>query len=345
MIDLRSDTFTRPSDDMRRAMAQAEVGDDVFGADPTVNALEARTAELLGTEAAMYVPTGTMSNQIAVKVNTRPGDTVVVESSAHVASHELGGASVHSGVTFARIDGILGVITPEQLADTVPTRHPSLPGHLYDPHTLLCIENTHMEAGGTVWTLDQTIAVTDMARSKSMAVHLDGARIWNAWVASGTSPDLYASTADTISVCFSKGLGAPIGSAFAASAEIVAEARRYKHMFGGGFRQAGVIAAGALFALDHNIERLQEDHDNARRFATAIAETSRATTDLDTLHTNLVYFYAPDAGRIVEECEANGVAMLAFGPTRVRAVFHLDVSDDDTTKAIDVVTRVIDKGR
>ena len=343
MIDLRSDTMTRPSVDMRRAMAEAEVGDDVFGADPTVNALEARIAELLGTESAMFVPTGTMSNQIAVKVNTPPGETVVIESDAHVGAHELGGAAVHSGVTFKRIDGTFGVITPEQLDDAVPSKHPSLPGHLYDPHTLLCLENTHMESGGTVWTLDQMVAVTDRARDRGMAVHLDGARLWNACVATGTTPDVYAGTADTISVCFSKGLGAPVGSALAASADIISDARRYKHMFGGGFRQAGLLAAGALFALDHNVERLAADHEHARRFAEAVAETDGASADLEKVHTNIVYLITPNAGRIVDECLTEGVSMLAFGPERIRAVFHLDVSDDDTTKAIDIVTRAIDK--
>lgn len=338
MIDLRSDTVTVPSEDMRTAMASAPVGDDVYGDDPTVVALEERVADLLGKDAAMYVPSGTMSNQIAVRVQTDPGDSVVLEEAAHVGTHELGGAALHSGVTLRRIAGTRGVFSGDDLRKVVPLPHPSLPGHLYDPHTLVCVENTHNEAGGTVWPMDAIDDVTAAARHLGMRTHLDGARLWNATAASGTSLSTYAAPFDTVSVCFSKGLGAPVGSALVSDADTIAIARRFKHMFGGGFRQAGIIAAGALHAVENNRDRLAEDHAHARRFAEAIASTNRVSVDLDSVQTNIVCFDVEDPAAVVDASRAGGVAMLVLGDTTIRAVFHLDVSDEDTTRAIDIVT-------
>jgi len=342
MIDLRSDTITRPSDGMRAAMATAVVGDDVYHDDPTVNELEERVASILGKEAAMYVPTGTMSNQIAVRTQTEPGDVVILEATAHIGSHEMGGAAHHSGVTLKRLQGHLGTFTPESVRDVVPVPHPSLPSHLYEPHTLLCLENTHNEAGGTVWDLDLLRSVVSQGRELGLASHLDGARLWNASSATGIDPATYAEPFDTVTVCFSKGLGAPVGSALVGSSALIARARRFKQMFGGGFRQAGIIAAGALYALDNNRERLVEDHRNARRFAEAIAGTKGATVDLDTVHTNIVYFDIEDPARVVDAALAAGVAMLVIDRSRVRAVFHLDVASRDVDTAIGVVARAID---
>lgn len=342
MIDLRSDTITRPSEAMRTAMANAVVGDDVYHDDPTVNALEEKVAALLGKEAAMFVPTGTMSNQVAVRCHTQPGDIVVLEAAAHIGSHEMGGPAHHSGVTLKRVPGTLGAFTADQLRSVVPIPHPSLPSYLFEPHTLVCLENTHNVAGGTIWDVGQMDAVTGAARALGMATHLDGARLWNATAATGVPMHDYAASFDTVSVCFSKGLGAPVGSALTGTKDFIGEARRFKQMFGGGMRQSGIIAAGALHALTTNRERLTLDHDHARRFAEAIESTTSATIDLDAVHTNIVYFDVVNPGRVVDESLQAGVAMLVLGASRVRAVFHLDVTDEDTTKAIDIVTTVID---
>jgi len=342
MIDLRSDTITRPSEAMRAAMANAVVGDDVYHDDPTVNALEEKVASLLGKEAAMYVPTGTMSNQIAVRCHTQPGDIVVLEAAAHIGSHEMGGAAHHSGVTLKRVQGSLGTFTSDQLRSAVPVPHPSLPSYLFEPHTLVCVENTHNEAGGTVWDVDQMGDVASAAHDLGMATHLDGARLWNATASTGVPVRDYAASFDTVSVCFSKGLGAPVGSALTGTMDFIDEARRFKQMFGGGMRQSGIIAAGALYALDTNRERLPLDHDHALRFAEAIGSTKSATIDLDSVHTNIVYFDVKDPARVVDESLNAGVAMLVLGATRIRAVFHLDVTDEDTTTAIDTVTSVIE---
>ena len=341
MIDLRSDTITTPSSAMRSAIADAIVGDDVYHDDPTVNRLEALVAGLLGKEAAMYVPTGTMSNQIAVRMHTQPGDSVVLEATAHIAAHEMGGAAHHSGVTLKGITGKLGVFEAQDVRSQVPTPHPSLPSYLFEPHTLLCIENTHNEAGGTIWPLGTIDAVTTAAAELGLATHLDGARLWNASAATGIDPARYASAFDTVSVCFSKGLGAPIGSALVGDANFISEARRFKQMFGGGFRQAGLIAAGALYALDHNRDRLAEDHENAKRFATSLSEVEGLTVNLDSVQTNIVYFDVEDPARVVDDCLDNGVAVLVLGPNRIRAVFHLDVSAAQTDSSIEIVRQAV----
>jgi threonine aldolase len=341
MIDLRSDTITQPSDEMRDAIAHAIVGDDVYHDDPTVNTLETMVADLLGKEAAMYVPTGTMSNQIAVRMHTQPGDSVVLEASAHIGSHEMGGAAHHSGVTLKRIDGTRGVFTAADVIAAVPVRHPSLPAYLYEPHTLLCVENTHNEAGGTVWSLEETRAVAATARDLAMETHLDGARLWNASTATGTSIDQYAAPFDTVSVCFSKGLGAPVGSALVGDSDFIEEARRFKQMFGGGKRQSGLLAAGANYALENNRERLVEDHANARSFAESVSEVEGITVDLDAVQTNIVYFNVHDPGQVVDACLKRGLAMLTLGTTSIRAVFHLGITPEDTRNAAAIVADVI----
>lgn len=342
MIDLRSDTITRPTPAMRSVMANADVGDDVYHDDPTINRLEEAVAGLLGKDDAMYVPTGTMANETAVRVHTRPGDVVVLERASHIAAHELGGPALLSGVTLKGIPGDYGTFTSADLRSAVPTRHPSLPSYLYEPHTLVCVENTHNEAGGAIWGLDAIADVTGTASDLGLSTHLDGARLWNASAANGVDVADYAAHFDSVSVCFSKGLGAPVGSALAGDADFIAEARRFKHMFGGGMRQAGIVAAGALYALEHHRERLVDDHANARRFAEALTATHGAHVDLASVQTNMVYFDVDDPARVVDECADAGVAMLVLGEHRIRAVFHLDVTSDDTTRAIDTVTRIVD---
>lgn len=324
-------------------MAHAVVGDDVYHDDPTVDELETTVAELLGKEEAMYVPSGTMSNQIAVRMHTQPGDTIVLETDAHIGNHELGGAAHHSGVTLSRLPSEYGIFTGEQLRSVVPVPHPSLPSYLYDPVTLVCVENTHNEAGGTLWSLDAANDVTSTAAELGLATHLDGARLWNASAATGIDIAAYAAPFDSVSVCFSKGLGAPVGSALVGTSNFITEARRFKHMFGGGMRQSGIIAAGALYALEHNRDRLVDDHAHAQQFALAIAGTRRAWIDLDSVHTNIVYFNVDDPSEVLDTCLAADVAMLKLGDSLIRAVFHLDISAEDTQKAIDVVTGAIDR--
>lgn len=340
MIDLRSDTVTKPGEAMRSAMADAEVGDDVLGDDPTVIELEERVARLLGKEDAVYVPSGTMANQIAVRSQTTPGDRVVMEASSHIRIHESGAPAALSGVTIALIPGHRGTFTAAQLIEAAPAPPKDLPAGLYDPVTLVTAENTHNAAGGTIWPLDRLREVTEAAAGLGVAAHLDGARLWNATAATGVSEAEYVAGFDTVGVCFSKGLGAPIGSAVAGPTAVIDRARRFKKMFGGGFRQAGIIAAGALYAVDHHRERLAEDHRHARRFGEAVAEAGGGV-DLETVQTNIVYFTVGDAQKLVDRCTADGVAMLTDGPDRVRAVFHLDVSTQDTAKAIDVVTAAV----
>ena len=343
MIDLRSDTVTRPSQEMRSVMASAPVGDDVLGDDPTVIRLEERVAELLGKEAAVYVPSGTMANQIALRVHTRHGDRVVMDVESHIRVHESGAPAALAGVTIVPVQGVRGVFTPAQVVDAAPGPSPEFPPGLFDPTTLVTMENTHNEAGGTVWALESMRSVSDVAIDLGLAVHLDGARLWNATTASGISLDQYADTAATVNVCFSKGLGAPVGSALAGPRDVIDRGRWFKKMYGGGFRQAGIIAAGALYALEHNRERLADDHVNARRFAEAASDLDGLTVDLESVQTNIVFIDVGDASRFAERLRAAGVDTLALAPTRFRAVFHLDVSDADTTRAIDIL-RVVASG-
>jgi threonine aldolase len=345
VIDLRSDTVTRPTDAMRTAMAVADVGDDVFGDDPTVNELERTVAELLGKEDAVYVPSGVMANQIALRSHTTPGDLVVMEAEAHIKGHESGAPAALAGVTITPVAGHLGVFTAEQLLTAAPPPPKDLPPSQHDPVALVTVENTHMEAGGTIWPLEATQAIVGTASDLGIATHLDGARIWNATAATGIPEATYAEGFDTVSVCFSKGLGAPVGSAVVGLGATVERARRYKKMYGGGFRQAGIIAAGALYGLEHHRERLVADHDSARRFADSVGEIPNVEIDLASVHTNIVYFFVAASDEVVDRCATDGVAMLAMGPTRVRAVFHLDVSEDDTNRAIEVVTNVMTRSQ
>lgn len=337
MIDLRSDTVTRPSQEMRSVMASAPVGDDVLGDDPTVIMLEERVAELLGKEAAVYVPSGTMANQIALRVHTRHGDRVVMDSESHIRVHESGAPAALAGVTIVPVEGVHGIFTPDQVIDSAPGPSPDFPPGLFDPTTLVTMENTHNEAGGTVWTLESMRSVSDAARNLGLAVHLDGARLWNATAASSVSLDRYADTADTVNVCFSKGLGAPVGSALAGPRDLIDRGRWFKKMYGGGFRQAGIIAAGALYALETNRDRLIDDHLNARRFAEAAADLDVLTVDLESVQTNIVFFDVADASEFAERLRSAGVDMLALAPDRIRAVFHLDVSSEDTNRAIETL--------
>src|SRR5215213_6792366 len=284
-IDLRSDTVTRPTQEMRAVMAAAEVGDDVFDEDPTVHRLQDRVAELLGTEAALFVPSGTMANQVCVRVHTRPGDELICETTSHVYVWEAGGPAALSGVTTRPVDGDWGVLNVEQLADKVR------PGSEHYARTrLVVLENTHNRGGGRVYPLDTCRAVAEWARRNDLALHLDGARLWNAHVAAGVPLADWCRPFDSVTVAFSKGLGAPVGSAVAGTKEFVAQARRVRKLFGGHMRQVGILAAAALYAMENHLSRLADDHRNARVIASAIRDTPGLRLDPPDVETNLVWF-------------------------------------------------------
>src|SRR5436305_657201 len=313
-IDLRSDTVTRPTPGMRAAMAQAEVGDDVFGDDPTVIKLEERVADLLGKETALYVPSGTMSNQLAVNLHTQPGDELICDVNCHIYNYEAGGPAILSGVTCRTLDGDSGILDLSQLEDKI--RNPD------DPHLvktrLVCLENTHNRGGGRIYPIEKIEAISHWARHHGLIMHLDGARLWNAIVATGIPAREWGKHFDTVSVCFSKGLGAPVGSALAGPKAVIAKARRTRKLFGGGMRQAGIMAAGCLYALDHQLERLADDHRNARIIAEAIADTPGFHLEPAEVDTNLVWFRVdPDVGNakdITARLKEEGVLVHASGP-------------------------------
>ena len=334
MIDLRSDTVTRPTAAMRQAMAEAEVGDDVLGDDPTVLALERRVAEVLGKEAAVYVPSGTMSNQVAIRAHTEPGDEIILEATAHSYFFETGGPAALSGVMCRLIPGWHGLFTADDVRAVLR------PHNTHFPVTkLVCIENTHNRGGGTVWPLAQIADIAAVARDAGLAMHLDGARLWNASVASGVPEAEYAASFDTVSVCFSKGLGAPVGSALAGTRVFIDRARRFRKMFGGGMRQAGIVAAGAIYALEHHRERLAEDHENAHRLAEGISRLPGLSIDIGTVRTNIVIFHVTSmpAAELVARLKAKGVLVLATAPDAIRAVTHLDVSAEQIEEAIQAI--------
>ena len=338
VIDLRSDTVTKPTPAMREAMARAEVGDDVFGDDPTVKELEAQTADLLGKEAALFVPSGTMANQLALRSHTQPGDEILVEANAHIYYYEGGAPAALSGVMCRCLNGQRGIFTG---ADVEAALRPA--DQHFAPTRLVCLENTHNRGGGKIWSLDQTEEVTATARKHRLQLHLDGARLWNAAVASGIPERAYAAHFDTISVCFSKGLGAPVGSALVGSRDVIGRARRFRKMFGGGMRQAGIIAAGALFALRHQHDRLAEDHANAKALASGLATVDGLELDPAEVETNMVRFRVRSlpARQLVDRLRAEGVLVLPVAPDTIRAVTNLMVSSDDIQAAVAIIAGVL----
>lgn len=329
-IDLRSDTVTQPGPDMRRAIAEAPVGDDVFGDDPTVNRLQARVAELLGKEAALYVPSGTMANQIALRVLTRRGDQVICEDGAHVYRYEAGAPAALSGLLLTPLIGRAGVLS---WADIEPHLNPD-DAHYAAPG-LICLENTHNRSGGRVQPQEIVVEIGREAHARGLSVHLDGARLWNAHVASGRSPAELAAPVDTVSVCFSKALGAPVGSCLAGSHDVIARAHRARKLFGGGMRQAGLLAAGCLYALDHNLSRLADDHRRARRLAEGL-DNPAVTLDHE-VETNIVIFRAVDERRLLEHLRGRGVLGVAFGAGRVRLVPNLMTGDEAVERTLDAL--------
>jgi threonine aldolase len=340
-IDLFSDTKTRPTAAMRRAMAEAEVGDEAAFEDPSVNALTARVAALLGKEAALFTPSGTMCNQIAMAVLGRPGEELICDRTAHVLCYEAGGLAANAGLNATALDGDRGRFSAEQLraALRMPMRHAP-------KQTVLAVEQTSNLGGGAIWPLAQLDEVCALAREHRMRTHMDGARLLNAVVATGIDAARWARDFDSVWIDFSKGLGAPVGAALAGSHDFIVEAWRVKQRFGGAMRQAGVIAAAALHALDHHVERLADDHTNARRLADGLAALNGIRIDPATVETNLIYFaLEPDSGydatRFCEALRERGVRMGALGPNLVRAVTHLDVSSADIDVALAAVTAVL----
>jgi len=334
MIDLRSDTITKPTAAMRAAMAAAEVGDDVLGDDPTVIELERETAVILGKPAAVYMPSGTMTNQVAIRAHTEPGDEIVLEATSHSYFYECGGPAALSGVMCRLLPGVRGIFTAADLKAALR------PANLHFPRTkLVCVENTHNRGGGSVWPLEQVAEVASAARDAGLRLHLDGARLWNAAVAAGVPERDYAAHFDSVSVCFSKGLGAPVGSCLAGSAEFIARARRFRKMFGGGMRQAGIVAAAALYALRNHRHRLADDHANARALAEGIAGIAHLALDPPQVETNMVFFrtLAAPAAELVEKIKAAGVLVLAVAPDRIRAVTSLAVGRGDIDEAVRVI--------
>ena len=337
MIDLRSDTVTRPTQAMRDAMAAAEVGDDVYGEDPTVNALEQRVASLLGHEAALFTPTGSMANQLGLRLLVRPGTELLCAEDAHVVRAELGAAAALGGITTRTWSAEHGRLDPERVAAML---RPDAGPHLVST-AAVAIENTHNFGGGAVVGLAEIERLRELTRPAGIALHLDGARLWNAHVASGVDLATYGRLCDTVSVCLSKGLGAPVGSLLAASAERIAEARVWRKRLGGGMRQVGVLAAAGLHALDHHVERLADDHARARRLAETVAATAPGTVDPDLVETNIVVVHTEDAPGVVARAKAEGVLLSLLDPTHLRAVTHLDVDDVEVDQAAQVLASAL----
>jgi threonine aldolase len=339
-IDLRSDTVTKPSAAMRQAMANAEVGDDVFGEDPTVIALQEKVAALLGKEKALFVPSGVMGNQLSIKANTEPGDEIICEQDAHIFNYETAAPALISSVQVKTLPGVRGVIRADQLVTAIR------PKAYYMPRSrMICLENTHNRSGGTIYPLDEIRRIAEFAREHEMIMHLDGARLWNAWVATGIHPKEYAQYFDSVSVCFSKGLGAPVGSASVGTAAFIERARKWRKVFGGGMRQAGIIAAGALYALEHNVERLKEDHDKAKFFANELSRVPKLSIDMEAVQTNILLINVEKTGKhpdeIIALLKSKGVLVTLGTYTSIRAVMHLDVSSEQVKQAAEIIKNTL----
>ena len=330
-VDLRSDTVTQPTQAMRDAMASAVVGDDGSGEDPTINELEARYAKIVGKEAAVFVPSGVMANQIAIRVNTRPGDVIIAGRDQHVVSFELGAAARNSGVQFALVDDVTGQLNVDDVLSIIDAEAD------HQPHiAMVSVENTHMPSGGTPWNVRDLVALKSAVGN--LPLHLDGARLFNAVVATGTSAKEFAAPANTVMTCMSKGLCAPVGSLLAGSATDMETARIERKRLGGAMRQAGILAAAGLVALETMIDRLSDDHARARQLATLFAQAfPEANYDPATCQTNIVSFNHPQARQIIGELEQLGVVGGTIGPRRVRFVTHAGVSDDDVTFVAEVL--------
>ena len=341
-IDLRSDTVTKPSPEMRRAISEAEVGDDVFGDDPTVIKLEQKVAALFGKEASLFVPSGTMGNQAALKTISEPGWEILCERDCHIVNYECAGPAIHSSLLINMISTERGVFTAEEVEDLVR------PVNIHNPLTkIVAVENTHNRHGGTIFPLEEILRIRKVADKYGLIMHLDGARIWNAHVATGVPLADWAGPFESMSVCLSKGLGAPVGSMIVGSRNFIDKARRTRKLFGGGMRQVGILAAAGLYAIENNISRLADDHRNARILAEGMCQVRGFRVDLSRVETNIVLVDIAETGKspaeIVEKLKEQGVLAVVFGRTRIRLVAHLDVSRDDCLRAVAIVSRIFSK--
>ena len=342
IIDLRSDTVTKPSPEMRLAIANAEVGDDVIDIDPTCQRLERMTAEILGKEAALFMPSGSMTNQVGVRIHCKPGDELICEVGCHIYNYEQGAFAQLSGVVARTVEGPAGVLHVDQLRGLVRPEN----DHLVRTR-LVCIENTHNRGAGKIQPYDNVVAICDWAHETGLQTHLDGARLWNATAATGIAEAQWAKHFDTASVCFSKGLGAPVGSALAGTKDMIKEARRHRKLFGGAMRQDGIIAAGALYALEHNRGRLGDDHANAQILADGVRRADGLSLWPAEVETNIVIFRVDprlgSAAEFVAELKGQGVLALAIGPNQVRMVTHLDVSEQQCRQAAKFLVQTAEK--
>ncbi|MEJ2054141.1 MAG: low-specificity L-threonine aldolase [Calditrichaceae bacterium] len=339
MIDLRSDTLTQPTKEMREVMVGAEVGDDVFGEDPTVNKLQEKIKEITGKEAALFVTSGTQANQVSINAHTQPGDEVICEYRSHIFNYEAGSPAMLSGVQLHPIHGEYGIINDDDIIASIRKTD-----HHFPQTRLIALENTHNRWGGTIYPLEKIEKTSLIAMEHDIKMHLDGARLWNASAESGVPVKKYARYFDSVSLCFSKGLGAPAGSVIAGSAEFIDRAHYYRKAYGGGMRQAGFLAAAAIYAIENHVERLKEDHKRARSLAQAVNDIPGFVVNLGTVQTNIVVIDTSLSGKsapeLVDDMLQLGVKMSAFSPTRIRAVTHLHISDTDIDQTIEVLKKI-----
>ena len=339
-VDLRSDTVTQPTPEMRSMMSSADVGDDVLGDDPNVNELQRRMAEMLGKESAIFIPSGTMSNAIAIRAHTNPGDEIVTERYSHIYVYEGGGFAALSGCSVALVDADLGIMKPNDVAKAIRKVEGSL-GH-YPNGSLICVENTSNRGGGTYYSQDDLDKIAHIAHENNCAAHIDGARLFNAVIATSTDPARMVREYDSISICLSKGLGAPVGSVLVGSNEFIARAHRWRKMFGGGMRQAGMLAAAGIYALENNIDRLADDHIRAKNLATAINNIESFSVNLDTVRSNMVYISCDEgqAQLLVDNLSKEGIDILTINDSTVRAVIHLHITDEDIDRTINAFKKI-----
>ncbi len=339
IIDLRSDTLTQPTPEMREVIAKAEVGDDVFGEDPSVNALQEKICTLTGKEAALFVASGTQANQIAINAHTQPGAELICEYRSHIFNYEAGAPAMLSGVQLHPLTGDYGVLDPEQVESVIRPKDHHFPGT-----SLIALENTHNRWGGTVYPLDAIKAMHAVADRNNIRMHLDGARLWNASVASGVPIADFAQYFDSVSLCFSKGLGAPVGSVLAGSKSLIERAHYYRKAYGGGMRQAGILAAAASHAMENHFERLSEDHRRARKLAEAVNETVGFLVNLRTVQTNIVIIdtslFGIPAAQVSAQLAEHGIKILAISETRLRVVTHLHINDNDIDRTIETFKKL-----
>lgn len=339
MIDLRSDTLTKPTPEMLEYMIKAEVGDDVYAEDPTVNALQDKVAELFGKESALFVPSGTMSNQISLKVITEPGDEIILDSNAHIYYYETAAPSILSNIQIRPIESESGMPDINKIEDAIRADIYYLP-----KTSLIALENTHNRFGGSLIDIHYISQVRTLADKFGLKMHLDGARIWNASIATGIPLSDYASYFDTISVCLSKGMGAPVGSLMISNNDNISKALKFRKILGGGMRQAGLLAAAGIYSIDNNFKKLKRDHDNASKFAKLINEIPELQCNLDKVNTNIVRFYYSDninTNNLAEELKSNGLLVHEFGNRSIRAVFYLDLNDRVVDEAINIIKETV----